>query len=93
MASYTIDTSHSDVGFSVRHMVFAKVRGHFDKWSAKLAFDAESPGESSVSVRQDRRGQHRHPRREARRAPQAPLPGRREVPEAHLQEQVGRTVR
>jgi polyisoprenoid-binding protein YceI len=53
MASYTIDTSHSDVGFSVRHMVFAKVRGHFDKWSAKLAFDAESPGESSVSVEID----------------------------------------
>jgi polyisoprenoid-binding protein YceI len=50
MASYSIDTSHSDVGFSVRHMVFAKVRGHFTKWSATLAFDAGDPSKSSVDV-------------------------------------------
>jgi polyisoprenoid-binding protein YceI len=51
MASYTIDTTHSDVSFSVRHMVFAKVRGHFDKWSATLVFDEADPAKSSVDVK------------------------------------------
>ena len=50
MTTYTIDTQHSDVGFSVRHMVFAKVRGHFTKWTAELAFDPADPAKSSVSV-------------------------------------------
>jgi polyisoprenoid-binding protein YceI len=50
MTTYTIDNSHSDVGFSVRHMVFAKVRGHFTKWNAQLAFDPANPAKSSVEV-------------------------------------------
>ena len=50
MNAYTIDTAHSDIGFSVRHMMFAKVRGHFTKWSATLAFDAANPARSSVEV-------------------------------------------
>jgi polyisoprenoid-binding protein YceI len=50
MTTYTIDTTHSDVGFSVRHMVFAKVRGHFTKWSADLAFDPANPAKDSVNV-------------------------------------------
>ena len=36
MATWAIDTSHSQVGFTVRHMVFAKVRGEFKQWSAEL---------------------------------------------------------
>jgi polyisoprenoid-binding protein YceI len=50
MATYTIDYSHSDVGFSVRHMVFAKVRGHFAKWTANLVFDEANPAKSSVEA-------------------------------------------
>jgi polyisoprenoid-binding protein YceI len=50
MTTYTIDYQHSDVGFSVRHMVFAKVRGHFTKWTADFAFDAADPSKSSVNV-------------------------------------------
>jgi polyisoprenoid-binding protein YceI len=50
MTTYTIDHSHSDVGFSVRHMVFAKVRGHFTKWTAQLAFDAANPTGTSVEA-------------------------------------------
>lgn len=50
MPAYTIDNAHSDVGFSVRHMVFAKVRGHFNKWSATLVFDDANPGNSSVTA-------------------------------------------
>jgi polyisoprenoid-binding protein YceI len=50
MTTYTIDYQHSDVGFSVRHMVFAKVRGHFTKWSADLAFNPADAAKSSVNV-------------------------------------------
>jgi polyisoprenoid-binding protein YceI len=50
MSTYTIDYTHSDVTFSVRHMVFAKVRGHFTKWTADVAFDAADPSKDSVSV-------------------------------------------
>ena len=50
MATYTVDNAHSDVGFSVRHMVFAKVRGHFTKWSAQIAFDESDPTKSSLDV-------------------------------------------
>lgn len=39
---WTIDTTHSDVSFSVRHMVFARVRGHFTRWSAEV--DADDAG-------------------------------------------------
>jgi polyisoprenoid-binding protein YceI len=53
MTTYTIDYQHSDVSFSVRHMVFAKVRGHFTKWTADLAFDPANPAASSVSVTMD----------------------------------------
>lgn len=50
MAKYAIDNAHSDISFSVRHMVFAKVRGHFTKWSAQLVFDTADPLKSSVEV-------------------------------------------
>jgi polyisoprenoid-binding protein YceI len=50
MTTYSIDTSHSDVNFSVRHMVFAKVRGHFTKWTAELTFDPADPSRSSLTV-------------------------------------------
>jgi polyisoprenoid-binding protein YceI len=50
MTTYSIDNAHSDVSFSVRHMMFAKVRGHFTKWSANLAFDPAKPAGSSVEV-------------------------------------------
>jgi polyisoprenoid-binding protein YceI len=36
MATWEIDLSHSQINFTVRHMVFAKVHGSFKAWSAKL---------------------------------------------------------
>jgi polyisoprenoid-binding protein YceI len=66
MTTYTIDYQHSDVGFSVRHMVFAKVRGHFTKWTAELAFDAADPSKSSVNVSIDAGSiETREPQRDA----------------------------
>ncbi len=50
MTTYTIDNAHSDISFSVRHMMFAKVRGHFTKWTATLAFDEANASASSVEV-------------------------------------------
>ncbi len=50
MPSYAIDKAHSDIAFSVRHMVFAKVRGQFTRWTATLDFDESDPARSSVTA-------------------------------------------
>lgn len=50
---WDIDTSHSSVGFSVRHMVISKVHGHFTKWGGELALDLEDLARSSVSIEID----------------------------------------
>lgn len=50
LANYSIDVSHSSVGFAVRHMVVSKTRGRFTKFSGNFAFDAENPGVSHVEV-------------------------------------------
>jgi polyisoprenoid-binding protein YceI len=51
MTTWNIDTSHSGVHFSVRHMVIAKVRGAFDRWQGTIHFDEQNPTASKVSVR------------------------------------------
>jgi polyisoprenoid-binding protein YceI len=33
---WEIDSSHSGIHFSVRHLVIAKVRGQFSRWSGTL---------------------------------------------------------
>ena len=48
MTTYKIDTAHSQVGFTVRHMMFAKVRGQFKSWTAELNLDAQNPSKASV---------------------------------------------
>ena len=50
MATYSVDAAHSEIGFTVRHMMFAKVHGSFKKWETKLAYDAASPAKSSIEV-------------------------------------------
>jgi polyisoprenoid-binding protein YceI len=51
--AYNIDTTHSELSFMVRHMMFAKVRGQFKKWSATLTFEPKQPTRSSVAVEID----------------------------------------
>ena len=34
--TWNIDTTHSSVTFSIRHLVIAKVRGHFKTFSGAL---------------------------------------------------------
>src|ERR1700749_888615 len=47
--TYEIDPMHKLVGFVARHMMVAKVRGHFDEASATITV-AEDPKDSSVTA-------------------------------------------
>jgi polyisoprenoid-binding protein YceI len=51
--SWKIDPAHSGIQFTVRHMVFSKVRGAFTRWSGELDFDPDQPSAARVSVRID----------------------------------------
>lgn len=50
MPAWNIDTSHSAVTFTVRHMMFSKVRGRFQKWNGKLDYDPANPAAARVEV-------------------------------------------
>jgi polyisoprenoid-binding protein YceI len=50
MSTWQIDTSHSSITFRVRHMMFAKVRGHFGKWTGSLTGTADQLGHASTTV-------------------------------------------
>lgn len=47
--TWTIDPVHSEVGFSVRHMMVSKVRGKFNDFSGDVV-TGENPLQSSVSA-------------------------------------------
>jgi polyisoprenoid-binding protein YceI len=49
--TWNIDTTHSGIHFSIRHMVVAKVRGAFKAFSGTVQLDEQAPASSSVSVR------------------------------------------
>jgi polyisoprenoid-binding protein YceI len=51
-ATWTIDPVHSEVGFSVRHMMVSKVRGRFNTFSGQIV-TAEDPANSSVTAEID----------------------------------------
>jgi polyisoprenoid-binding protein YceI len=51
-ATWSIDPIHSEVGFSVRHMMVSKVRGRFTTFSGQLV-TAEDPTQSSVTAEID----------------------------------------
>jgi polyisoprenoid-binding protein YceI len=48
MSTYTIDKTHSEVTFQVRHLV-TKVRGHFTDFSGTIQFDEAQPEKSSIA--------------------------------------------
>lgn len=47
---WNYDPVHSNIGFSVRHLMISKVHGHFAKWSGVLLIDDEHPENSSIEV-------------------------------------------
>lgn len=48
--AWTIDATHSHVGFSVRHMVVSTVRGEFRTFTGTVNFDEANPAASSVEA-------------------------------------------
>ena len=50
-ATWDIDPTHSSAEFVVRHLVFAKVRGHFNDWSGTIAIDEKDITKSKVEVK------------------------------------------
>jgi polyisoprenoid-binding protein YceI len=51
-ATWNIDPIHSEVGFSVRHMMVSKVRGRFTNFSGQIV-TADDPTQSSVTAEID----------------------------------------
>lgn len=47
---WQIDPAHSEINFSVRHMMITNVRGRFEKFSGNVYFDEQNPENSSVDV-------------------------------------------
>jgi polyisoprenoid-binding protein YceI len=48
--TWQIDKAHSDIFFTVRHMVITKVRGRFTKWDGTLILDEQDWSKSRVEV-------------------------------------------
>lgn len=47
---YTIDPTHSRLGFVARHAMVTKVRGAFNDFTGEARIDGENPADSSVTV-------------------------------------------
>jgi polyisoprenoid-binding protein YceI len=47
---YTVDPSHSSIGFAVRHMVVSKVKGFFNEYTATILYDDKDITKSSAEV-------------------------------------------
>lgn len=50
---FSLDSVHSSVGFAVRHMMFAKVRGRFGAFRGTVQLDPEDITRSTVEVEID----------------------------------------
>ena len=65
--TWTIDPAHAEIGFAVRHLMIATVRGRFGAASGTVTIDEQNPKDSKVDVtvdvnsidtRQDMRDNH-----------------------------------
>ncbi len=50
--TWVVDPTHTEIGFSVRHLAISKVRGVFEKFDATVVA-AEKPADSTVTVTVD----------------------------------------
>ncbi|HEY0696995.1 MAG TPA: YceI family protein [Micromonospora sp.] len=48
--TYTIDPSHSRIGFVTRHAMVTKVRGSFNEFDGTAVFDGADPSRTTVNV-------------------------------------------
>ncbi|MEV6767250.1 YceI family protein [Nocardia sp. NPDC051030] len=51
--TWTIDSAHSTLGFSVRHMMVSKVRGRFTDFSGKLVIGEDGSTSAEAEIRVD----------------------------------------
>jgi len=51
--TWTIDPAHAEIGFAVRHLMIATVRGRFGAVSGTVTVDEENPHNSKVDVTVD----------------------------------------
>jgi len=49
--SWKLDTAHSEILFSARHMMISKVRGQFEKFEVEAELDLENPENTSIVAR------------------------------------------
>lgn len=52
-ATYNLDASHSEVGFSVKHLMLSNVKGRFGKFEGSFDYDAKTKTLSAVEVKVD----------------------------------------
>lgn len=52
MATHTwnFDNAHSTVGFTIKHMMFTKVRGQFTEWTGSLTYDPADISKAAVNA-------------------------------------------
>ena len=48
--SWKIDSAHSQITFSVRHMMISNVHGRFENFTGEVDFNENDPAQSTVSV-------------------------------------------
>lgn len=51
MSTWTLDTAHANVEFSVKHMMITTIRGRFQQFEVEVDFDEQVPERSSVVAR------------------------------------------
>ncbi len=51
--SWNIDNAHSEINFTVRHMMISNVRGRFEKFNGVVEFNENNPQNSHVFVEID----------------------------------------
>ena len=48
--AWQLDSSHSTIAFSVRHMMLSKTRGQFEKFSGTIELNEQNPAAAAVNV-------------------------------------------
>jgi polyisoprenoid-binding protein YceI len=48
--TYTLDPSHSRIGFVARHAMVTKIRGSFNEFSGSGHFDADDPSKTNLTL-------------------------------------------
>ena len=51
--TWKIDAAHSQIEFTVRHMMITNARGRFDKFEGTIEFDETNPAKSKIDVQVD----------------------------------------